>query len=129
MGTFFKSNPGMSSRIAHHVNFPDYDENELLEITKLMADSMHYNLDKPALSAMKDYIEKRKLQPHFANARSIRNALDRARLRQANRLFNDAIKHKKDTTAADLSLITEADIRASRVFEGGLNSEQVTKKS
>ncbi len=129
MGTFFKSNPGMSSRIAHHVDFPDYDENELLEITKLMADSMHYNLDKPALSAMKDYIEKRKLQPHFANARSIRNALDRARLRQANRLFNDAIKHKKDTTAADLSLITEADIRASRVFEGGLNSEQVTKKS
>ena len=129
MGTFFKSNPGMSSRIAHHVNFPDYDENELLEITKLMADSMHYNLDEPALSAMKDYIEKRKLQPHFANARSIRNALDRARLRQANRLFNDAIKHKKDTTAADLSLITEADIRASRVFEGGLNSEQVTKKS
>ncbi len=129
MGTFFKSNPGMSSRIAHHVDFPDYDENELLEITKLMADSMHYNLDKPALSAMKDYIEKRKLQPHFANARSIRNALDRARLRQANRLFNDAIKHKKDTAAADLSLITEADIRASRVFEGGLNSEQVTKKS
>ena len=129
MGTFFKSNPGMSSRIAHHVDFPDYDENELLEITKLMADSMHYNLDEPALSAMKDYIEKRKLQPHFANARSIRNALDRARLRQANRLFNDAIKHKKDTTAADLSLITEADIRASRVFEGGLNSEQVTKKS
>ena len=127
MGTFFKSNPGMSSRIAHHVDFPDYDENELLEITKLMADSMHYNLDKPALSAMKDYIEKRKLQPHFANARSIRNALDRARLRQANRLFSDAIKHKKDTTAADLSLITEADIRASRVFEGGLNSEQVTK--
>ena len=129
MGTFFKSNPGMSSRIAHHVDFPDYDENELLEITKLMADSMHYNLDEPALSAMKDYIEKRKLQPHFANARSIRNALDRARLRQANRLFDDAIKHKKDTTAADLSLITEADIRASRVFEGGLNSEQVTKKS
>ena len=129
MGTFFKSNPGMSSRIAHHVDFPDYDENELLEIMKLMADSMHYNLDESALSAMKDYIEKRKLQPHFANARSIRNALDRARLRQANRLFNDAIKHKKDTTAADLSLITEADIRASRVFEGGLNSEQVTKKS
>lgn len=129
MGTFFKSNPGMSSRIAHHVDFPDYDENELLEITQLMADSMHYNLDKSALSAMQDYIEKRKQQPHFANARSIRNALDRARLRQANRLFNDAITHKKETTAADLSLITEADIRASRVFEGGLNSEKIAKKS
>ncbi len=124
MDTFFKSNPGMSSRIAHHIDFPDYDESELLEITKLMADSMHYNLDKPAFNAMKDYIEKRKLQPHFANARSIRNALDRARLRQANRLFNDAIKHKKDTTADDLSLITEADIRASRVFDGGLDAKK-----
>ena len=128
MGTFFKSNPGMSSRIAHHVDFPDYDENELLQITKLMADAMHYNLDAPAMSSMKEYIRKRKQQPHFANARSIRNALDRARLRQANRLFNDAIMHKKDTTAADLSLITEADIRASRVFEGGLNGEQIEKK-
>jgi probable Rubsico expression protein CbbX len=123
MSTFFKSNPGMSSRIAHHIDFPDYDENELLEITKLMADSMHYSLDKPAFKAMKDYIEKRKQQPHFANARSIRNALDRARLRQANRLFNDAIKHKKDTTAEDLSLITETDIRASRVFNGGLDKK------
>ncbi len=124
MGTFFKSNPGMSSRIAHHVDFPDYNENELLEITKLMADSMQYNLDKSAMNAMQEYIAKRKLQPHFANARSIRNALDRARLRQANRLFNDAITHKKDTTAADLSTITEADIRGSRVFEGGLDGKK-----
>jgi probable Rubsico expression protein CbbX len=129
MGTFFKSNPGMSSRIAHHVDFPDYDENELLEITKLMADSMHYNLDVPAMRSMQEYIAKRKLQPHFANARSIRNALDRARLRQANRLFNDAITHKKHTTAADLSLITEADIRASRVFNGGIDGKHDAKKS
>jgi probable Rubsico expression protein CbbX len=123
MSTFFKSNPGMSSRIAHHVDFPDYDENELLEITKLMAESMHYDLDKSALKAMQDYILKRKQQPHFANARSIRNALDRARLRQANRIFNDAITNKKETTAEDLSLITEADIRASRVFSGGLDTK------
>ena len=66
----------MSSRIAHHVDFPDYNESELLEITKLMADSMHYNLDKSAFNAMKEYIQKRKQQAHFANARSIRNALD-----------------------------------------------------
>ena len=116
MGTFFKSNPGLSSRIAHHIDFPDYNEDELLEITKLMSDAMHYNLDANASKAMQEYIQKRKQQPHFANARSIRNALDRARLRQANRLFNDAIEHKKETSAADLSLITEADIRASRVF-------------
>ena len=116
MGTFFKSNPGLSSRIAHHIDFPDYNESELLKITTLMANDMSYNLDENAQKAMCEYIQKRKQQPHFANARSIRNALDRARLRQANRLFNDAIQHKKETTAADLSLITEADIRASRVF-------------
>ncbi len=129
MGTFFKSNPGMSSRIAHHIDFPDYDENELLEIANMMSADMHYNLDSGAEKAMQDYILKRKQQPHFANARSIRNALDRARLRQANRLFNDAIKHKKDTTAADLSLITAADIRASRVFSGGLDGESDVKKT
>lgn len=116
MGTFFKSNPGLSSRIAHHIDFPDYNEDELLQITKLMSYAMHYNLDANASKAMQEYIQRRKQQPHFANARSIRNALDRARLRQANRLFNDAIQNKKQTTAADLSLITEADIRASRVF-------------
>jgi probable Rubsico expression protein CbbX len=119
MSTFFKSNPGMSSRIAHHIDFPDYDENELLDIANMMAQDMHYRLDKNAQKAMKDYVQKRKTQPHFANARSIRNALDRARLRQANRLFNDAIEHKKSTTAEDLSLISEGDIRASRVFAGG----------
>ena len=116
MDTFFKSNPGLSSRIAHHIDFPDYNEDELLQITKLMTDAMHYNLDANATKAMREYIQRRKQQPHFANARSIRNALDRARLRQANRLFNDAIQNKKQATAADLSLITEADIRASRVF-------------
>lgn len=89
-----------------------------------MADSMHYNLDKSAFNAIKEYIQKRKQQPHFANARSIRNALDRVRLRQTNRLFNDAVTHKKDTTAADLSLITEAGIRASRVFMGGLDAKK-----
>ena len=81
-----------------------------------MGDAMHYNLDASASKAMQEYIQKRKQQAHFANARLIRNALDWARLRQANRLFNDASEHKKATTAADLSLITEADIRASRVF-------------
>ena len=126
MGTFFKSNPGLSSRIAHHIDFPDYNETELLEITKLMSDAMHYNLDANASKAMQEYIQKRKQQPHFANARSIRNALDRVRLRQANRLFNDAIEHKKETTAADLSLITEADIRASRVFSKIVPSKNQT---
>ena len=116
MDTFFKSNPGMSSRIAHHIDFPDYSDTELLAIAQLMAASMNYKLDEPAIAAMREYIEKRKEQPHFANARSVRNALDRARLRQANRVFQAALEGTAAADADTLSLIDAADIRASRVF-------------
>jgi probable Rubsico expression protein CbbX len=116
MNTFFQSNPGMSSRIAHHIDFPDYTQNELVEIAVKMLDSMHYHFDEKALVAMREYIAHRQTQPHFANARSIRNALDRARLRHANRVFDLASKDKSNATIEDLSTITEVDIRASRVF-------------
>jgi probable Rubsico expression protein CbbX len=120
MDTFFKSNPGMSSRIAHHIDFPDYTDEELLLITDKMVQQMHYALDASARAAMAQYIGMRKSQPHFANARSIRNALDRARLRQANRVFGLASKPGHLATREELSCITEDDIRASRVFQGGL---------
>jgi len=113
MDTFFKSNPGMASRIAHHVDFPDYGAEELFRIAELMVARMHYRLDEEAAEAMIEYIERRMRQPHFSNARSIRNALDRARLRQANRLFatrGGAIGR------AELETIRAEDIRASRVF-------------
>jgi probable Rubsico expression protein CbbX len=116
MNTFFQSNPGMSSRIAHHIDFPDYQDAELLEIAKAMVDQMGYGLDDQAACALADYISLRKQQPHFANARSIRNALDRARLRQANRVFEMAMAGGQPVGADLLSNISEADIRASRVF-------------
>lgn len=120
MDTFFKSNPGMSSRIAHHIDFPDYSENELLQITEKMVGGMNYHLDEGARSAMDEYIHLRRQQPHFANARSIRNALDRARLRQANRIFKRATGADSMVTTEELSTLTAEDIRASRVFGGGL---------
>jgi probable Rubsico expression protein CbbX len=116
MDTFFQSNPGMSSRIAHHIDFPDYSQSELLDIANLMMREMNYQFDKKAQSAMDEYISYRQTQPHFANARSIRNALDRARLRHANRIYQVAEKSKENATIEALSTITEADIRASRVF-------------
>jgi probable Rubsico expression protein CbbX len=119
MDTFFKSNPGMSSRIAHHIDFPDYLPAELLEIARKMAARMNYRLDAEAEVALTDYIGLRMQQPHFANARSIRNALDRARLRQANRLFDSGGL----VDAEALSTIAAADIRASRVFSGGLDAD------
>jgi probable Rubsico expression protein CbbX len=112
MDAFYRSNPGFSSRIAHHIDFPDYDDAELLEIARRMLGKLDYRFDDDALAAFREYVALRRVQPHFANARSIRNALDRARLRQANRLFagSDA------ATREALSTITAADIRASRVF-------------
>jgi probable Rubsico expression protein CbbX len=115
MDTFFQSNPGLSSRIAHHIDFPDYSQDELLEIAQKMVSGMHYKLDAGALAAMQEYIAQRQAQPHFANARSIRNALDRARLRHANRVFEASAY--TPVTVESLSTITEADIRASRVFK------------
>jgi probable Rubsico expression protein CbbX len=122
MDKFFSANPGFRSRIAHHIDFPDYSDDELLRISQSMLESQSYVFDAEAEAAMADYIALRRMQPHFANARSIRNALDRARLRQANRLFSEA---KGPLDAAALSTITAADLRASRVFQGGLDVDRM----
>jgi probable Rubsico expression protein CbbX len=119
MATFFASNPGFKSRIAHHVDFPDYTGDELLAIAQKMVGEMNYQFDPAALTAMRDYIALRTSQPHFANARSIRNALDRARMRQASRLFDTALEHNTQVTSGALTTLVDADIRASRVFQGG----------
>ena len=118
METFFHSNPGIASRIAHHLDFPDYGVDELLQITQLIAERIDYRFDEQALATLREYIGLRITQPHFANARSMRNALDRARLRQAGRLFaNAATEAAPDRNS--LMTIKEEDIRASRVFQGG----------
>lgn len=114
MEKFFSSNPGFRSRIAHHIDFPDYAEGELLEIGELILAKQNYNLSASGREALERYIAARKLLPHFSNARSIRNALDRARLRQANRIVRSAGGAK--ITADDLMTIEAPDLLASRVF-------------
>ena len=116
MDRFFQSNPGFRSRIAHHIDFPDYSDGELHRIATHMLADQAYTLAPEAERVLADYIALRRGQPHFANARSIRNALDRARLRQANRLFSTG----GPMDAATLSRIEAEDIAASRVFSGGL---------
>jgi len=113
MDTFFRSNPGLSSRIAHHIAFPDYQRDELLLIGDRMLDGLGYCFADDARVAFDDYLGRRIAQPHFANARSVRNALDRARLRQASRLFAD---RDRVLTKDDLTTLSAADIRASRLF-------------
>ena len=114
METFFRSNPGMSSRIAHHIDFPDYTDDELVEIGGLILKDWNYHLSPRAQKVFHDYIERRRAQPHFANARSIRNALDRARLRQARRLLDGGSPVDKSA----LQTIEAEDILQSRVLAG-----------
>jgi len=113
MDRFFHSNPGFRSRVAHHIDFPDYTDGDLIAIGEKMLASLNYKLSEKGRQALAEYIPLRRGQPLFANARSIRNALDRARLRQANRLFAE-----KDRTLTLEGLITidAEDIRQSRVF-------------
>jgi len=112
METFFQSNPGVSSRIAHHLDFPDYALEELLAIAQLMLAEQMYRFSPEARQAFEAYLKRRMHLPRFANARSVRNALDRARLRQANRLFAKGGRISK----TDLMTIEAEDILASRVF-------------
>ncbi|MCM2327959.1 MAG: CbbX protein [Lysobacter sp.] len=116
MDRFFQSNPGMRSRIAHHVEFPDYSSDELMAIAKLMLAGQNYRFSADAEKAFAEYIPLRMRLAQFANARSIRNALDRARLRQANRLFAG---RRKAITKTDLMTIEAEDVLASRVFREG----------
>ena len=113
MDTFFQSNPGMSSRIAHHLDFPDYSKDELLQISDQLLTKQHYSFGHGARDAFDRYLELRIEQPHFANARSVRNALERVRLRQASRLFASP---DRELTRDDLTTIEPEDILASRVF-------------
>lgn len=113
MDKFFASNPGFRSRIAHHIDFPDYADDELLAIAETMLSDQNYKFAPDARAAFVRYITLRKTQPLFSNARSIRNALDRIRLRQANRLVSDL---DRPMTADDITSIEAPDVLASRVF-------------
>jgi probable Rubsico expression protein CbbX len=113
MEKFYTMNPGFRSRVAHHIDFPDYEESELLSISETMLARQNYRFSPEAVAAMEQYITKRREQPYFSNARSIRNALDRARLRQAGRL----IAHEGPVRAEMLREIEAADILSSRVFQ------------
>jgi len=122
METFFRSNPGMGSRVAHHIHFPDFDVDELMAIAALMLDQQAYELTPEAQGAFYAYVERRVRRPRFAHGRSIRNAIDRARMRQASRLYD-----RRDALGrADLVCIEAEDILASSVFaddDGALNGD------
>jgi probable Rubsico expression protein CbbX len=113
MDKFYESNPGLSSRIANHIDFPDYTTEELLKIAKLILEEQQYQLTPDAEVALQSYIQKRKQRPLFANARSVKNALDRARMRQANRIFDS---RGQVLTKKELVNLEAEDILQSTIF-------------
>ena len=116
MDVFYESNPGLASRIANHIHFPDYTADELLIIGKMMLEEQQYKLTDEAEGVFLEYIKLRQAEPMFANARSVKNALDRARMRQANRIFET--NPTACITKADLVTLQPQDILQSRLFKG-----------
>jgi probable Rubsico expression protein CbbX len=121
MNQFFTSNPGFRSRIAHHIDFPDYSADELLQIAELMLKEQSYRFSPAARDAFAKYMSARMSLPHFSNARSVRNALDRARLRQAVRLFET---RGHAITKDDLMTLEADEVLASRVFAAAEEAAQ-----
>jgi AAA lid domain/ATPase family associated with various cellular activities (AAA) len=119
MATFFQYNPGFRSRVAHHVSFPDYTLQELTTIAELMLREQNYTFDEEARQSFVEYLELRTKQPQFANARSVRNAIDRMKLRQASRLIQEGGRIGKE----ELARIAADDVRQSRVFQGGIDGD------
>ena len=114
MDSFYESNPGLSSRVANHIDFPDYTPEELLQIGELMLEEQQYRMTDSAKAALLEYVDKRKDLPLFANARTIDNAIDKARMKHANRMFTSG---GKVLTKSDLVTIEEQDIRESSLFD------------
>jgi probable Rubsico expression protein CbbX len=123
MEEFFQANPGMGSRVAHHIQFPDYDVDELLDIARLMVDRQGYEMSEDAVRALREYIERRIGRPRFAHGRSIRNAVERARMRQATRLFHSSRK----LTKSDLVTLEPVDILLSSVFDDAAQAPEATR--
>jgi probable Rubsico expression protein CbbX len=117
MDRFFSDVPGLSSRIGHHIDFPDYSAEELMDIARLMLTEQRYTFSAEAEKAFEDYLRRRMAQPRFANGRSVRNALDRLRMRHANRLWESTLDGNPRLTKRDLVTIEADDILKSRVFD------------
>jgi hypothetical protein len=122
MDEFFRLNPGMSSRVAHHIDFPDYTPEELVQIGRLMLSAEHYVFAPEAEEVFRQYIVRRMRRPRFAHARSVRNGIERARLRHANRVY-ESVRAGTEPTVALLTQIEAQDILRSSVFDDDARSE------
>mmetsp|Transcript_62682 Transcript_62682/g.152585 ORF Transcript_62682/g.152585 Transcript_62682/m.152585 type:complete len:410 (+) Transcript_62682:51-1280(+) len=123
MDKFFSYIPGMMSRIGNHVDFPNYSADELVQIASVMAYQLEYDIDEDAYPVFKNYIERRMELPYFSNARTVRNAMDRARMNSAIRTFerfaingenggNCSVHDLKAITAHDFQILLDDIVNA-----------------
>ena len=114
MDKFFSYIPGMMSRIGNHIDFPNYTSDELVKIAAVMARELEYDIDDNAYATFQNYIEARMELPFFSNARTVRNAMDRARMNSAIRTFERfAINGENGgiCTVSDLKNISSEDFQ------------------
>jgi probable Rubsico expression protein CbbX len=115
MEVFFESNPGMRSRVAHHLDFASYDIEELTAIGLMMLDQANYYLSPEAETVLRAEVSRMMTEPHFANARTVRNELELARLRHAHRISSDL---HREWSRDDLMRLEPADILAGQPVAG-----------
>ena len=125
MDAFYSFIPGMNSRIGNHIEFPNYEVDELVEIGKVMCRELEYELGPGAEEAFRQYMGFRMRMPFFSNARTVRNAIDLARMSAAVRLFNEKMDPSSDgfltaeelqtITAADFPVLTEQDVTDTKI--------------
>ena len=106
MDAFYSFIPGMNSRIGNHIEFPNYEVEELVEIGKVMCRDLEYNLSDGAYGALKAFMGARMTMPFFANARTVRNAIDLARMSAAIRIFNEKMSPGSDGMVSEQELMT-----------------------
>jgi probable Rubsico expression protein CbbX len=121
MDKFYSFIPGMNSRIGNHIEFPNYELDELVQIGKVMCRDLEYEMDASAIEAFREYMSRRMRMPFFSNARTVRNAIDLARMKSAVRIFNEKMSPGSNgdvqdfelmtITAADFPVITDAEMQ------------------
>lgn len=106
MEGFLNKNPGLRSRIAFHVNFPDYSLDELVGIMRLMVKNQKLTLEPESEPVIRDILAEACTSEDYGNGRFVRNMLEKARMKQATRLVG---MDPDSVTADDIRTLTATD--------------------
>merc|ERR1711988_180321 len=111
MTKMLNANLNLMSRMGNWIDFPDYNDDELLEISQLLANTYGYNYDNDAQDTFKEFMRIRKEFPYFSNARTVRNCMERARRIAATRILNDALDNGTKYTMDEIQTFQPGDFQ------------------